>query len=434
MIKRLQLKELKFVGGFLLLFLSIVFVSADTTSPTFITIPDDTTISYMQGFGVDFDGTDETEFDTYFINWTNTFQMNSSGYLENATTNIAVGVYLINVSINDTAGNINSTIYEVTVDKAAPTGTLAGASPITYPITGDVEGVETNVGDGGCVYKLYREGVEVSSPDTTILNVGVWNYIYNTTGCANYSASASLDTFVLTVNNDASVNYVEEISDVTLNGGATKTVYVLFNVSGQYVDENTANISFSKSGEITRYATSCNNDTFNNQFNCTIQMQFYDSAGADWNINASIVAGGELIDNKSVDFTVNALDYVSQDVSLIGWPLVVPDSSDEEADNTITLTNGGNQDYSVFTIKGFDSANTVDFIYTESFSVDSLTGQTTGQIYLINNSAVDVTGVLTFPPHSASATEEIFFYVDVPAAISIGEYIQVENWKIAVAT
>ena len=266
--------------------LTYPFIGADEIPPYFTTIPANTTINYTQGFGVDFDAEDETEFDSYAINWTTLFQINQSGWLENSTVNIAVGIYLINVTINDTMNNLNSTIYKVTVNKATPTGSLTntdtwtepyleevtiglsesnvgdgdvdynvsrdgvdkgtgetvtlgvgtydyvlnttgganwtanasmdaetltvekiapigsltGASPITYGTVGDVEGTESNTGDGGCDYKLYRDGVEVSNPDTTVLGVAVYNYVYNTTGCANYTANASMDTFALTVN------------------------------------------------------------------------------------------------------------------------------------------------------------------------------------------------------------------------------------------
>jgi len=256
----------------------------DATSPYFITIPENTTITYPEGFGVQFNATDNIEFDTYAINWTTLFTINSTGYLKNSTT-IGVGVYEINVIINDTSNNINSTTYKVTVNKGtpigsltntdtwtepylesvtiglsesnpgdddltyivyrdriskgtgetvtlgvdtydyvlnttgganwttvadmdsetltitklAPTGTLAGTSPIDYLDAGDVEGTETNTGDDDVTYKLYIEDIETTNPDNDVLGAGVWNYIYNTTGGDNYSSSASLDTFTLTV-------------------------------------------------------------------------------------------------------------------------------------------------------------------------------------------------------------------------------------------
>ncbi len=90
----------------------------DTTPPYFTLIPNSTNITYGQGFGVDFDATDETSFGSYSINWTNYFSINQSGYLKN-TTQLAAGIYNIKVSINDSSGNTNSTIYQVVVNKAS---------------------------------------------------------------------------------------------------------------------------------------------------------------------------------------------------------------------------------------------------------------------------------------------------------------------------
>lgn len=184
----------------------------DTISPYFVTIPANTTINYTQGFGVDFDATDETAFDSYSINWTTLFKINQSGWLENSTANIAAGTYLINITINDTSNNLNSTIYKVTVNKIAPQGSISGTSPIDYGIAADVEGTETNIGDADVVYKLFRDGIEVSNPDTSVLGAGTYNYIYNATGGQNYTDNSSMDTFTLVV------NQVSSKINLTLNG------------------------------------------------------------------------------------------------------------------------------------------------------------------------------------------------------------------------
>ncbi|KKK64248.1 hypothetical protein LCGC14_2986140, partial [marine sediment metagenome] len=83
---------------------------------------------------------------------------------------------------------------------ATPTGSISGTSPITYGTAGNVQGTESNTGDADVTYQLFRDDVLVSNPDTTVLSVGSYNYIYNTTGGANYTANGSMDTFSLTVN------------------------------------------------------------------------------------------------------------------------------------------------------------------------------------------------------------------------------------------
>ncbi|MFW5793892.1 MAG: Ig-like domain-containing protein [Bacillota bacterium] len=273
---------------------------ADTTPPIFTTIPDNATIEYgVYWGGVDFDAEDETLFDSYFINDTTNFVINSTGYL-NWTNQLAVGNYYVNVSVNDSSGNVNSTIYNLNVtkadgelsltfDKESPqdygteitptcsivsgegsftlllndsiitsgealtlgagnwnfscsmdatqnytstlnesdfvinkavlTGSITGTTPITYGTTGDVEGSESNSGDGDVDYKLYRDGVEVSNPDAVVLGAGTYNYVYNSTGGANYSANDSIDSFELVVNQDTSACDVlfNETSPLTWN-------------------------------------------------------------------------------------------------------------------------------------------------------------------------------------------------------------------------
>ncbi|HUW43980.1 MAG TPA: LamG-like jellyroll fold domain-containing protein, partial [Bacillota bacterium] len=103
---------------------------------------------------------------------------------------------------NGTENNANmSNTYSYTINKATTlSGSISGGSPITYGTGAGVQGTESNNGDGDVEYKLYREGVETTNPDTTVLGVGTYNYIYNSTEGTNYTANSSLDTFELVVN------------------------------------------------------------------------------------------------------------------------------------------------------------------------------------------------------------------------------------------
>jgi len=92
----------------------------------------------------------------------------------------------------------------VHITKATPQGSISGTSPIDYGTTGDVEGTETNTGDGDVDYKLFRDNTEVSNPDTTTLGAGTYEYVYNVTGGTNYTDNSSIGTFSLTVNQIAS--------------------------------------------------------------------------------------------------------------------------------------------------------------------------------------------------------------------------------------
>lgn len=94
----------------------------DTTAPTFTVIPNNATLEYKtQSLSVQFNATDETAFANFSINDTTNFQITNNGLLTNKT-NLAIANYTINVSINDTSGNTNSTLYYVYVqDTTFPT-------------------------------------------------------------------------------------------------------------------------------------------------------------------------------------------------------------------------------------------------------------------------------------------------------------------------
>jgi len=106
------------------LFFNVSYTESDTEAPKWtLPIPTSATLEYaVESLTVDFNATDNVGIDNYFVNDSN-FDINGSGYMTNATL-LAVGVYPINVSVNDTSGNENTTIFTVTVqDTIAPTFT-----------------------------------------------------------------------------------------------------------------------------------------------------------------------------------------------------------------------------------------------------------------------------------------------------------------------
>ena len=258
--------------------------------------------------------------------------------------------------------------------------------------------------------------------------------------CVGESCNADIN---LTIGNTApTINYVEPVSAITLNGGTTKVVTVVFNATDEngYADLNfaTAQVNLSKGGETTRTSSSCGaiqNATSESTISCVVTMQFYDSAGADWVVTASISDGSSSATNDTTTATVNSLDYVTSDTTQVGWASATLGANDVEADNTITLTNGGNQNYAVMNVKGQNAVGQVfsDVINANKFSVDNVTGATSGQFYMISNTNVDVSAKLSLNTHSASSTEEIFFYVDVPNGIRADNYLSSSAWAIALS-
>lgn len=91
----------------------------DTTPPTFTTIPNNITQEVNISIGSLFKATDLSGIDTFKINWTNTFSMNSSGYLVNNSIT-PIGFYRLNVSVNDTIGNTNSLLFTINITDVPP--------------------------------------------------------------------------------------------------------------------------------------------------------------------------------------------------------------------------------------------------------------------------------------------------------------------------
>lgn len=168
---------------------------------------DPTTYTYVQNYGFSVNFTDNVAMSMVLM------EHNASGSLENMTCSNTGDIYFCNITSmgagvmrysfigNDTSNNQNRTDYDTfTVNKGDPTTgmTLTGTSPISYGTASDFEGTETNEGDSDLSYKLYRNGTEVSNPDTTVLGSSTYNYTYSTDGGVNYTSGQEEDT--LTVN------------------------------------------------------------------------------------------------------------------------------------------------------------------------------------------------------------------------------------------
>jgi len=98
----------------------------DTTPPSFTGIGDNI-VEYGDAFAFDINSTDSNNVSCFSVNDTTNFKINCSGYLEN-NTYLSIDLYNLNISVNDTVGNVNTTIIFVNVvDTTNPT------INITYP-------------------------------------------------------------------------------------------------------------------------------------------------------------------------------------------------------------------------------------------------------------------------------------------------------------
>ncbi|MFW6013942.1 MAG: MBG domain-containing protein [Candidatus Nanoarchaeia archaeon] len=171
------------------------FTTETTNPPIFTTIPDNETINYGDVWeGVDFEA--EDGIDAWWINDTENFNINQTGYL-NDNHLLSAATYKVNVSVNNTHGDINSTIYELEVEKTNPELNLTITNS-TYPENFTVDASAENVGDDDLVYNLYVNGELVADGNNTfyedLLSAGVYDVEYNTTGGQNYSSNSVTDT------------------------------------------------------------------------------------------------------------------------------------------------------------------------------------------------------------------------------------------------
>ncbi len=98
----------------------------DSVIPYFSIIPSNQTINYSQAFSYDINATD-SNFDSYFIENSNFAINRTSGLIINNTV-LVPKIYLLNITINDSVGNKNSTLISVIVDFVNTTEFIANTS------------------------------------------------------------------------------------------------------------------------------------------------------------------------------------------------------------------------------------------------------------------------------------------------------------------
>ncbi|MEA3515050.1 MAG: hypothetical protein U9R34_06225, partial [Nanoarchaeota archaeon] len=97
-----------------------VEIIIDSTPPTWNEDPQGSTIQYNTLFIYDVNASDNYQIDDYFINDTGNFSIGSEDGVITNNTLLALGVYYLNVSVNDTSNNVNSTIIAITVEDTIP--------------------------------------------------------------------------------------------------------------------------------------------------------------------------------------------------------------------------------------------------------------------------------------------------------------------------
>ena len=276
---------------------------------------------------------------------------------------------------------------------------------------------------------------------TVLLLVAVMAYLVMAdTVCTGQDCSVSTS---LTVGNATPViTEVQSGITITLTAESSVTANVVFNVTdgNGFADLNdtTAQCIGYKTGEANRTSTSCTafgqsgNDA---KYNCSADFQYFDAAASDWRWNCSITDNSlASAFNDTVAFTVNALNFIDENITSFTWSSTSPNTNDQEANTAINFDNGGNQDYETALVTASNATDGgSNVIPATAFALNSLTGSPAG--IQMNDSTAPAVNISTFftLPHGNLSSEDIFAYVDMPTVPS-GSYSSLSSWLIDITT
>jgi Na+-transporting methylmalonyl-CoA/oxaloacetate decarboxylase gamma subunit len=196
-----------------------VNATPDTTPPYFTNLANQV-LSQGQYLNYDIDATDVgVGLGTFAINWTDTFAIvSSTGVLTNVSA-LSAGDYYINVSVNDTSGNLNSTIMLVNVvaDTTRPAvslvspsdGSLRALSPtviFTYSVTDNSNIATCSLIINGVIDQSNSSAIIKGTDEifTKSLSNGNYDWSVNCTDAANNQGHSL--TYFLIVNYTAFSN------------------------------------------------------------------------------------------------------------------------------------------------------------------------------------------------------------------------------------
>ena len=171
----------------------------------------------------------------------------------------------------------------------------------------------------------------------------------------------------------------------TENSNTVATFYVqVTDLDGvNDINDTAVNVSFTKSGEVSRFNSSCSltsdiSSTTAN-YTCTVNIWYYDSTGA-WVVNA---CGKDLGNttyacNSTQNFTYNQLQALTLSPSSLTWATLTPGTENQTSNNDPTLINNtGNFNFTNITIRGHNLHGEVAssvLINVANFSVGNNTG------------------------------------------------------------
>jgi len=263
------------------------FSTGDFTSPI-ITPPSNATLEYLvDSLGVVFTA-DET-INTWVVNDTTNFQINSTGYLSNKTA-LAVGTYVLNISANDSSGNRGDITYEVIVQD-----TIAPSINIHSPIINS-----SNYSTSTIFFNA-----------TSTENIIEWRIDYNGTNTTGFTINTSLEvadgSYILIIwGGDSSGNWGYNDS-YHFNVDANAPLISIIDPSSEDYNIIVTTLNFSVSDINIDTCWYSFNSILNITMNCSANLTGLLSVDGmnNWTIYANDTNGK--INQTSVNFTIDSI-------------------------------------------------------------------------------------------------------------------------------
>ncbi len=189
----------------------------DTRKPWFEPVPVDQYSELGTAFAYDIDAYDDYGIGSYNVN-DSTFSIDGFGLLSNASA-LAVGVYYLNVSVNDTSGNINHTLFLVNVsDTTEPAITYITNITVSYNTS---LAVQFNASDLSGIYawSVNDTDFQISSSglleNATLLALGYHHLLITVNDTYNNSANETIYVRVI----DTLAPWFTDIGNITVEYG-----------------------------------------------------------------------------------------------------------------------------------------------------------------------------------------------------------------------
>ncbi len=359
------------------------FIDSINPAVTSLTEPTDPS-TYTSGASYQFNATiTDTNlltilFEFNLINYTPSV---SGSVYNQSILGLSVGTYTYRWFANDTLGNYNNTEEGTfTINQVVPQGSISGGGIFEYPYESTITGTETNSGDADVTYTLFRDNVSVSNPETITLEVGFYNYIFNTTGGVNYTTNLSIGTTTLNITQNNSL-----VLSLSLVPSATETFGTETNATGSDCpSELTCNLYREGVSVTNSDIQTLGAGTYNYTYNTTGNANYsFNSISSILTINQAVPeatltnnTARTLTYGSAFNFTISETNTGDVDVSY----LVFRDNTDVTSEENLDIVLGvASYSYILNTTGGINwSANLSMDNYTVTINQDVPQGSISG--------------------------------------------------------